>query len=56
VWDLPETAMVPEMQDTLSAIANFFSLSIGELKGANGRRISDPNAISVSQILIIPEA
>ena len=91
VWNLPETAMVPEMPesstsasrfdgpacggavtgdellqsfstyavkdgDTLSAIANFFGLSIGELKGANGRRISDPNVISVGQILIIPEA
>ena len=42
--------------DTLSAIANFFGLSINELKGANGRRISDPNVISVGQILIIPEA
>jgi len=42
--------------DTLSAIANFFGLSIDEVKGANGRRITDPNVISAGQILIIPEA
>jgi hypothetical protein len=41
--------------DTLSAIANLFGLSIAEVKGANGRRISDPNVISVGQVLIIPE-
>jgi hypothetical protein len=42
--------------DTLSAIANFFGLSIAEVKGANGRRIEDPNVISVGQVLIIPDA
>ena len=42
--------------DTLSAIANLFGLSVAEVKGANGRRISDPNVISVGQVLIIPEA
>jgi formylglycine-generating enzyme required for sulfatase activity len=42
--------------DTLSAIANLFGLSIDEVKGANGRRITDPNVISVGQILIIPGA
>jgi hypothetical protein len=41
--------------DTLSAIANFFGLSIAEVKGANGRRIEDPNVITVGQVLIIPE-
>ena len=42
--------------DTLSAIANLYGLSIDEVKGANGRRITDPNVISVGQILIIPGA
>ena len=41
--------------DTLSAIANLFGLSVAEVKGANGRRINDPNVISVGQVLIIPE-
>ncbi len=90
VWDLPDTALVPEMpnlgipatrfdapacggavtgddllqnfatyvvkeDDTMSGIANTFGLSLAEVKGANGRRISDPNVITVGQILIIPE-
>lgn len=41
--------------DTLSAIANLFGLSVVELKGANGRRIQDPNVIVVGQTLIIPQ-
>jgi hypothetical protein len=41
--------------DTLSGIANLYGLSLDEVKGANGRRITDPNVISVGQILIIPE-
>lgn len=41
--------------DTLSAIANLFGLSIVDLKGANGRRIDDPNVIVVGQTLIIPQ-
>jgi hypothetical protein len=41
--------------DTLSAIANLYGLSLADVKGANGRRITDPNVISVGQILIIPE-
>ncbi|MEE9216019.1 MAG: SUMF1/EgtB/PvdO family nonheme iron enzyme [Anaerolineales bacterium] len=41
--------------DTLSGIANLFGLSLAEVKGANGRRITDPNVISVGQVLIIPE-
>lgn len=41
--------------DTLSAIANLFGLSIVDLKGANGRRIQDPNVIVVGQTLIIPQ-
>ncbi len=91
VWDLPDSATVPEMPelgitatrfdapacggavtgdgllqnystyavqegDTLSAIANSFGLSLAEVKGANGRRITDPNEITAGQILIIPEA
>ena len=42
--------------DTLSGIANSFGLSLAEVKGANGRRVTDPNVISVGQVLIIPEA
>jgi hypothetical protein len=41
--------------DTLSLIANLFGLSVAEVKGANGRRIQDPNVIVVGQVLIIPE-
>ncbi len=41
--------------DTLSLIANMFGLTISEIKGANGRRITDPNEIKVGQVLIIPE-
>jgi len=41
--------------DTLSLIANFFGLTVSEVKGANGRRIQDPNVIVVGQVLIIPE-
>jgi len=42
--------------DTLSGIANIFGLSLAQVKGANGRRVSDPNVISVGQVIIIPEA
>jgi formylglycine-generating enzyme required for sulfatase activity len=41
--------------DTLSEIARFFGLTLAEVKGANGRRVEDPNVIRVGQILIIPE-
>ena len=41
--------------DTLSLIANLFGLTVSEVKGANGRRIQDPNVIVVGQVLIIPE-
>lgn len=41
--------------DTLSLIANLFGLTIVDVKGANGRRIDDPNVIVVGQVLIIPE-
>jgi hypothetical protein len=41
--------------DTLSLIANQFGLTVEEVKGANGRRIEDPNVIVVGQVLIIPE-
>ncbi|MGH2621976.1 MAG: LysM peptidoglycan-binding domain-containing protein, partial [Anaerolineales bacterium] len=41
--------------DTLSLIANLFGLTVAEVKGANGRRIEDPNVIVVGQVLIIPE-
>ncbi|MFQ5922676.1 MAG: SUMF1/EgtB/PvdO family nonheme iron enzyme [Anaerolineales bacterium] len=89
VWDLPESAMVPQMPetttttarfdgpacggavtgddlldsfftytvqegDTLSAIANQFGLSLAEVKGANGRKITDPNVIRAGWVLIIP--
>jgi hypothetical protein len=91
VWELPSSAMVPELPespaasarfdapacggavtgddllsnfftytvqegDTLSAIANLFGLTLAEVKGANGRRITDPNVITVGQVLIIPES
>ena len=41
--------------DTLSLIANLFGLTVVDVKGANGRRIDDPNVIVVGQVLIIPE-
>ena len=41
--------------DTLSLIANAFGLTLDEVKGANGRRIQDPNVIVVGQVLIIPQ-
>jgi len=91
VWDLPESAMVPQMPettpttarfdgpacggavtgdnllssfftytvlegDTLSTIADLFGLSVAEVKGANGRKITDPNVIRVGWALIIPDA
>jgi LysM repeat protein len=37
-------------------IADSFGLSIDVLKGANGRRIQDPNVIVAGQVLIIPES
>jgi len=40
--------------DTLSLIADQFGLTVEEIKGANGRRISDPNVIVAGQVLIIP--
>jgi formylglycine-generating enzyme required for sulfatase activity len=40
--------------DTLSLIADQFGLTVDEIKGANGRRISDPNVIVAGQVLIIP--
>jgi hypothetical protein len=42
--------------ETLSLIADSFGLSIDVLKGANGRRIQDPNVIVAGQVLIIPES
>jgi hypothetical protein len=89
VWDLPESAMVPQMPettttgprfagpacggavtgdnlldsfftytvqegDTLSAIANLFGLPLAEVKGANGRKITDSNVIRAGWVLIIP--
>ena len=41
--------------DTLSLIADLFGLTLVDVKGANGRRIQDPNVIVVGQVLIIPE-
>lgn len=41
--------------ETLSGIANQLGLSVADLKGANGRRIEDPNVITAGQVLIIPE-
>jgi hypothetical protein len=91
VWDLPESAIVPQMPettstttarfdgpacggavtgdnllnsfftytvlegDTLSAIADLFGLSLAEVKGANGRKITDPNVIRAGWVLIIPD-
>jgi hypothetical protein len=40
--------------DTLSAIANLFGLSVAEVKGANGRKITDSNVIRAGWVLIIP--
>jgi formylglycine-generating enzyme required for sulfatase activity len=42
--------------ETLSLIADLYGLTIDELKGANGRRIQDPNLIVAGQVLIIPES